>query len=109
MNDEATTGDDRHEDGSGEDALGLAYGRWVRRRRDELGLTVQDAADRLNRATGWGWEPNAWTQVEGRSKRFPEASVFRAMVAALDADEADALRAVGLLPDDAEAGQGGAA
>lgn len=103
MNDEATATDSDDEEAAGDDEelLGRAYGRWVAGRRRELGLKVWQCADRLNDLTGWDWEQNTWTQIEVRTKRFPQPAVFRAMVAALQTTEAEALRAVGLLPEGA--------
>ena len=52
------------------DAFDENLAQRIRERRQELGLSIRAAGDRLNAATGLAWPPTRWGKVEAEGRRI---------------------------------------
>lgn len=80
---------------------GVELGRWVRQRRENLGMSQAEVAERMS--IDMEVDQNWVTQLEnGRRKGMLDFEVIAAIAAALRVSVTDVLRGAGYYPTDAE-------
>jgi transcriptional regulator with XRE-family HTH domain len=76
---------------------GVELGRWVKARRDTLGMTQEMVWNRMEMPSG---ESNWITQLEGgRRKHLPAPNYLEGLAQALRVSVTDVLRGAGILPE----------
>ena len=93
-------GDQRGTDMRETQQFGVELGRWVRQRREALGMTAEQVWTRMEMPSG---ESNWIAQIEnGRRKKLPDFDYLNGLAVALRVPVTEVLRGAGVLPIDVE-------